>query len=71
MCTCFEGSSEVLIIVNKHRITDSDVVQIKDGVELPYFTDNTALVKGKLGHLLTVTMVFKNQSWEESQIYDS
>lgn len=60
MCICFEGSLEVLIIVNKYRITNLDVAQIKDGVEFFYFIDNIVLVKGKLGYLFIVIVVFKN-----------
>ena len=32
---------------------------IKDDIQLLYFTNNMALMKRKLGHLPSVTMVYK------------
>ena len=44
--------------LKKETITESDML-IKADIQLLYFTNNVALVKRKLGHLPSVTMVYK------------
>ena len=43
----------------KETITESDMMLIKDDIQLLYFTNNMALMKRKLGHLPSVTMIYK------------
>ena len=39
----------------------------KDDIQLLHFTNNVALVKGKLGHLPSVTMAYKIKEWVVAQ----